>query len=268
MKYIFDHDYHIHSQLSLCSGDPEQTAQRILDYAKDCNLKTICLTDHFWDESVPISNFEFYEVQNYPWICKAKPLPQDDKVEYLFGCETDMDKNLTVGLAKEHFDRFDFVVIPTTHLHMNGFTITEEQASSVETRAKLWVSRFEGLLDKDLPFEKIGVAHLTCTLADPRSHENYLQLLNMLSEEDLQRLFAKAAEVGVGIELNYSDMCFKDSEADTVLRPYKIAKNQGCKFYCGSDAHHPKTFSHCKEIFERAIDLLGLEESDKFHIER
>ena len=267
MKYIFDHDYHIHSQLSLCSNDPEQTAQRILDYAKDCNLKTICLTDHFWDETVPGAS-EWYQKQNYPWICKAKPLPRDDKVEFLFGCETDMDMHLTVGLAPEHFDRFDFVVIPTTHLHMNGFTITEEQAASVETRAKLWVSRFEGLLKQDLPFRKIGIAHLTCTLADPRSHENYLQLLNMLSEEDLQRLFAKAAEVGVGIELNYSDMCFKDEEADTVLRPYRIAKNCGCKFYCGSDAHHPKTFSKCKEIFERAIDLLGLEESDKFHIAR
>ena len=151
---------------------------------------------------------------------------------------------------------------------MTGFTITEEDAQSVEKRAQLWVSRFEGLLNQDLPFKKIGIAHLTCTLTDSRSHENYLQLLNMLPEEDLQRLFAKAADVGVGIELNHSDMCFKDEEADTVLRPYRIAKNCGCRFYCGSDAHHPKTFSKCKEIFERAIDLLGLEESDKFHIVR
>lgn len=267
MKYIFDHDYHIHSQLSLCSGDPEQTAQRIMQYARDCDLKTICLTDHFWDETVPGAS-DWYQKQDYPWICQAKPLPKDDSVEFLFGCETDMDKHLTVGLSKEHFDRFDFVIIPTTHLHMTGFTITEEDAQSVEKRAQLWVSRFEGLLNQDLPFKKIGIAHLTCTLTDSRSHENYLQLLNMLPEEDLQRLFAKAADVGVGIELNYSDMCFKDEEANTVLRPYRIAKNCGCRFYCGSDAHHPKTFSKCKEIFERAIDLLGLEESDKFHIVR
>lgn len=267
MKYIFDHDYHIHSQLSECSSDPEQTTQRILQYAKDNQLHSLCLTDHFWDETVPGAS-PWYQPQNYPWICQAKPLPQAEGVEFLFGCETDLDKHMTLGLAAEHFDRFDFVVIPTTHLHMKGFTITEEDAGSLERRAQLWISRLDGLLDMPLPFHKVGIAHLTCGLIVPRDREGYLQLLDMLPEEQLQRLFSKAAEVGVGIELNYSDMCFCDSEAETVLRPYRIAKNCGCKFYCGSDAHHPKGLLTCKAVFERAIDLLGLEESDKFHIER
>ena len=43
-------------------------------------------------------------------------------------------------------------------------------------------------------------------------------------------------------------------------------KEQGCKFYCGSDAHHPEEFVRVKEVFERAIDLLDLKESDKFII--
>ena len=30
MKYVFDHDFHIHSQLSSCSRDPEQNNERIL----------------------------------------------------------------------------------------------------------------------------------------------------------------------------------------------------------------------------------------------
>ena len=35
MRYAFDHDYHIHSYLSSCSKDPEQTAERILAYAEE-----------------------------------------------------------------------------------------------------------------------------------------------------------------------------------------------------------------------------------------
>lgn len=70
----------------------------------------------------------------------------------------------------------------------------------------------------------------------------------------------------MGIELNMSDMSFEDSEADQVLRMYRIAKSSGCKFYCGSDAHHPEKFDTAAEVFNRAIDLLGLEESDKFQI--
>jgi len=61
-------------------------------------------------------------------------------------------------------------------------------------------------------------------------------------------------------------MKFADEEADTVLRIFKIAKQCGCKFYLGSDAHHPNWFNDVKAIFERAIDLLELTEDDKFHI--
>ena len=55
MRYVYDHDLHIHSRISLCSGDPEETNERILQYARDNRLSTICLTDHFWDETIPLS---------------------------------------------------------------------------------------------------------------------------------------------------------------------------------------------------------------------
>ena len=44
----------------------------------------------------------------------------------------------------------------------------------------------------------------------------------------------------------------------------KIAKDCDCKFYFGSDAHHPAPFAKVRAVFERAIDLLDLRESDKF----
>lgn len=50
MKFKVDHDLHIHSHLSSCSRDPEQTPERILQYAKENGFKTVCLTDHYWDK--------------------------------------------------------------------------------------------------------------------------------------------------------------------------------------------------------------------------
>lgn len=265
MEYIFDNDLHIHSQISLCSSDPQQTTDRILAYAKENNLNTICLTDHFWDETIPGAS-NWYKKQNYNWICQAKPLPQTEGIRFLFGCEIDMDKHLTLGLARVHFDRFDFVVIPTTHLHMTGFTISKEDGETATGRAKLWVERLDALLAMDLPFEKIGIAHLACPLIDNRSRQAYLSVLAHIPETELRRLFAKAAALGVGIELNQTDMDFSDEETDIVLRPFRIAKGCGCKFYFGSDAHHPQELDSAKAIFERAVALLGLEESDKFVI--
>ena len=105
---IVDNDLHIHSQLSRCSRDSEQTGEAILQYAQENGMKTICLTDHFWDETVEGAS-DWYAHQNYAHITQALPLPQAEGVRFLFGCETDMDKNLTVGLSGEKQELFDFM---------------------------------------------------------------------------------------------------------------------------------------------------------------
>ncbi len=265
MKYKFDHDYHIHSTLSRCSADPEQSDERILRYARDNGLTEICLTDHYWDSAVPC-DFYWYQPQNFEHIAKALPLPKAEGVRFMFGCETDINKELLLGTVPERFDSFDFIVVPTTHLHMTNFTIREEDKKSCEIRARLWASRLDALLSMKLPFNKIGIAHLACSLINNNSREEYLKTLSLIPTEEMERLFARAAELGCGIELNRDDMSFADSEADTILRPFRIAKAAGCKFYLGSDAHHPKDFENAKAVFERAINLLDLKESDKFHI--
>lgn len=266
MRYIYDNDLHIHSKLSLCSDDPEQTNERILQYAKDNGLKTICLTDHYWDESVPLLDPGFYGSQNFEHISAAKPLPQADGIRFLFGCETDMDRFMNIGVPKNRFDDFDFMIVPTTHFHFRGFTISDEVVTPQE-KADFWLEKLNALLDKDLPFHKIGIAHLTCGLIDS-SREKLLETMEALSTEDLEKVFRKAAQCGVGIELNSDDMNFKAEESATILRPYRIAKQAGCKFYMGSDAHHPAALDAAKDIFERAIDLLELTEEDKFIIGR
>lgn len=272
MRYIYDNDLHIHSMLSTCSNDESQTCERILQYAKDNNLKNICVTDHFWDENVPIvvkgdssGASDWYRNQNFEHISASLPLPESENINFMFGCESDMDKFLTLGISKGTFDKFDFVVIPTTHLHMTGFTL-EESDDTPEVKAKLWLRRLDALLGMDLPFHKIGIAHLTCKLINAKSREDYVKILNMLTEKDLTDLFTKAAKLGCGIEINYSDMCFRDEEQDSVLGIYRIAKKCGCKFYFGSDAHHPNVFEKTRAVFENAIDLLELTEDDKFVI--
>ncbi|MBO5369087.1 MAG: PHP domain-containing protein, partial [Clostridia bacterium] len=73
MKCIYDNDLHIHSKLSSCSNDEDQTTERILLYAKENNLKTICITDHFWDENVTGAS-DWYKPQNLAHISASLPL--------------------------------------------------------------------------------------------------------------------------------------------------------------------------------------------------
>ena len=264
MKYIIDHDLHIHSQLSSCSSDPEQTPERILEYAKNAGLKQICLTDHYWDENVEGAS-NWYKPQNFAHISKACPLPQDESCQFLFGCETDMDRFCKIGIPKERFDDFDFIIVPTTHLHMKGFTFLEEQ-NTVETKTKLYVERFEAFLNADLPFKKVGIAHLTCSLI-MKEDSNYLKVLDGVTDNQFAQLFKRSAELGCGIELNMPLGTATSEYRDTMLRPYFIAKEQGCKFYLGSDAHHPSGLDGAINRFKEVVDALDLQESDKFHID-
>lgn len=264
MIYRIDHDYHIHTKLSSCSKDEEQTVGRIVEYARKYRLERVCITDHFWDEGV-LGASPWYRAQNLAHISKSKPFPDTRVTKILFGCEGEMRRDKVVGIGDETYSKFDFVIIPTTHLHMDGFTIDALDIGSTKRRAELWCERLEALFDMALPFRKIGIAHLACPLL-ARDREAYLEVLRQIPSERMADIFEKAARLGVGIEINKSDMSYSDPEESTVLRIFRIARSVGCKFYLGSDAHHPSALDEAGEVFERAIRRLDLLESDKFHI--
>ena len=262
MRFQIDQDYHIHSFLSTCAKDPAQTPERILQYALEEGLTEICLTDHYWDSAVPGAS-DWYVPQNFDHVAQYRNLPQTEGVRFFFGCETDMDKNGVIGLPASRFDDFDFIIVPTTHLHMS-MAIGDKNAPC-EYRAKIWVSRFDALLDSGLPLHKVGLAHMTCNLIYRESFEKVLETLSLIPDEELVRLFTRSAAAGCGIELNYWDM--KHIDNPVVLRFYRIAKECGNKFYLGSDAHMPNEFPS-KPRYEHAIDVLGLTENDKFRFSK
>ena len=259
MRYIADHDFHIHSTISPCCHDENQTPEAILEYAKKNGFKKICLTNHLWDENVE-SEAEWHEKQRFSCLASVLPLPQDENVQFLFGCEADMDYNYIVGISEERLSQFDFIVIPTTHMHLAGNTV-RKKIETPEEAAEIWVKRLEELLKKDLPWHKIGIAHLICGhIMKGRTTE----VIPLISDEDLYRLFNICSEKGVGIELNMKTISLAREEKEILLRPYKIAKECGCKFYLGSDSHKLSAFENIKENFEDIITNLDLKEEDKF----
>lgn len=266
MARLLNHDLHIHSNISTCSRDPLHTVERLLQYAVENGLDTLCLTDHFWDETVPGPS-PWYEKQNYAWISQALPLPRAEGVRFLFGCETELRKDLTLGLSPRNADRFDFIVIPTTHFHFLNFTVAEEDLATPEHRARLWLRRLNAVLDMDLPFRKVGLAHLICHLIAKKDRPLLLEVFRLLPEEELCRVFARVAEKGAGVELNGDDFRkLQPEEEEILLRPFRIAKACGCRFYFSSDAHNGGDLDEAPALAEKAARLLELEEQNVFHL--
>lgn len=267
MRYVCDNDLHIHTYISPCSCDRRQTPENILKYACDNGFSDICITDHFWDEKVPGATPYIASSETYECLAKALPLPQDERVHFMFGCECELDLHGTLSIARDTFDLFDFVVIPINHFHMNGFTIRDEDFNRPERVAKRWVERFCHVLDMDLPFHKIGLAHLSCELMATESRRDHIEVCNLITDDEYKNCFSRAAAAGCGIELNFETFFdYSEDELEELMRMYRIAKREGCRFYFGSDAHHPEDFVRSKEKFERVVDLLDLKETDKFRV--
>ena len=88
MRFPIDHDMHCHTHLSLCSNDPQQSVASILSFAKAHGYTLQCITDHLWDSLVPGAS-GFYRPQDIEHVRQSLPLPKDDRVRMVFGCETE-----------------------------------------------------------------------------------------------------------------------------------------------------------------------------------
>ncbi len=175
----------------------------------------------------------------------------------------DLDADNKIGLPKERYGDFDFIIVSTTHFnHMIG---EKWENCDNQTLANYWIERMDALLDLDLPFEKVGVAHPACSLIQTKSDEDYLEVLDLIPEKEMERIFTKAAAVGMGIELNFNVRVRKRcDETERILRMFRIAKRCGCKFYFGGDCHNRQDFNGKDETFAAVVDLLDLKEEDKF----
>ena len=267
MRYVIDHDLHIHSEISKCSSNPEQTPKNILKYAEDNGFKKICLTDHFWDDCVSDSLIECgregmadYLEHSFEKLSTALPLPQGNNIRFLFGCETEMSIGNFFAIGKDRYDAFDFIIVPINHLHFKGLT-RREADTTVESHVERYYERFNALLNSDLPLHKTGLAHPCCSLGTDAG--KYFDYLSLLETPVLEGLFSRAATLGLAIEVNFNAL----SADEDILRKkadiYALAKKAGCKFYLGSDAHTPKGLSSACKKFNAAIDLLDLKEDDK-----
>lgn len=255
-------DLHCHSSLSACCADKRMTPERILRHAEEAGYETICLTDHLWDSAVPGAS-GWYAPQNIEHVRAALPLPQVPSCHFYFGCETELPVNGVPALSREHFDLFDFVVIPVNHMHMAELV----RAEGVDTPEKMAVNienRLENLLEQNLPFRKIGLAHLTIGLMFREGR--IADVMHAMSEARLLRILKGYAAAGTGIELNATAFSEMTDRPDDILKIYRIAKEAGCRFYCSSDAHSVEAMDGVPKNLPAVIQALGLTEADAYRI--
>ena len=266
MRYRADHDLHIHSYISPCLGhDMRWTGEAILTYGIISGFRLLCVVDHIWDRKVksPCHTWLDHGLD----LAKGReilPLPQSAECRVLHGMEVDIDHMGNIGVSREEAGSFDFLVLAPSHIHMKGFTIDDKRVGdSAEEHKRYYTERIFRLLEADLPFKKCGLAHFTTSLVCPKDP---VRVFELFTDREYEEIFRRTAKRGMGVELNFCEewMRYTPAEREQLLRPYRIAKDAGCRFYFGSDCHSPEEGAGKKEFLENIIDILELREENKF----
>ena len=90
-------------------------------------------------------------------------------------------------------------------------------------------------------------------------------LLKLISDDCYRRLFDRTAQKGIAIEINMSCWGRKthaEIERDPVLHLFCLAKECGCRFTFGSDAHDHLAHQTYANHTAFVSTLLGLGEED------
>lgn len=86
----------------------------------------------------------------------------------------------------------------------------------------------------------------------------------LLSDDTLRDCFTRAKKIGAYVEINLSELraMEKDLTVNPQMRIFKIAKEVGCQFTFGSDAHALQELGAIPKYASDAVDVLGLQKSD------
>lgn len=252
-----DHDLHVHTFLSACSSDPEAVPANMLARAAECGVRTVGFADHLWDAAVAGAS-EWYRPQDYEHISQIRAqLPADaGGVRVLVGCETEYVGGGRVGISPAVAEKLDFVLVPHSHFHMEGF-VRPAEVDTPAAIAGLLQERFAEAIELEVA---TGIAHpfMPCILPDQLD-----EILGYIEDGAFADLFGRAAERGVSIEittgafpsLNAGERPGAHDEA--FLRVYRLALEAGCVFHFASDTHSLEGMGRVRGL-EPLVRELGL----------
>ena len=264
MGFEINHDFHIHTERSLCA-QRDAFAKDYIREAKALGLKKLGFADHFWDDAYKPLDIEFYGPQNYDHVASIRDEIKSvdtEGIKIYVGCEAEYSHEHGVGITEACAERFDFIIVPNSHTHKTmpaGFI----KPNKMQKHVDFMIRAYYDILNSSVSKYILSMAHPFEAVSCP--YDNNL-LKQMISDDTYRRMFDATAEKGIAIEINTAG--FLNESLATVretenFRILRLAKECGCKFTFGSDAH---SIEMLKELFvptaNMVAEALGLTEND------
>jgi histidinol phosphatase-like PHP family hydrolase len=258
----FYQDLHVHTYLSACCREKErQTPRAILALAERMNVSTIGFSDHVWanPEIVPS---DWYRPQDTSQISRLREdlAGVSTEIDVLVGCEADMIAPGAFGITAEFAQELDFVLLACSHFHMSGFV------AQPEGKTPRHLGRH--MLDFFLSGVSSGLATSIAHPFYPLGYfDQYDSAIDAISDAEFLDVFGAAAEHDVALEITTAFIPTHSARSfsiETPIRFLSLAKQAGCKFTLGTDAHSPEAQMRLPELVALTKPI-GLTGEDIFH---
>ena len=258
------HDLHIHTYLSACCADKaRQTPSNILRQTAGMGLETIGFADQVW-VNPELAPSRWYRPQDAGQIEKLRNdlAATETPLRVLVGCEAETIAPGRFGITSAFAESVDYVLLACSHFHMTNFVeqpISRTPRAVAEHLLRFFRSAVQsGLADIiPHPFYPCGFLDL------------YDAAIAAIPDAEFLEAFGLAAECGVAVEITTaffppSQGCFPgrpEFSLNTPMRALQLAKQAGCRFSLGSDAHRPDEMNSLPRL-KCFLDSLSLTPKD------
>ena len=254
---IITQDIHVHTNLSPCASR-EATVESFFDAMKANGITTFGIADHLWDESMPNPCPGRTPAVGMKAVLALKErLKSVDTqgLRILVGGETEYDyANRGVAMSEESAAKLDFLLVPNAHTHL---TMPKEWRDDPKKHARFTIDAWFDIINSN-------IAKYTTAIPHPFATNAPTEITLEMSDATVKECMCAAKEANIAVEIN-SAALFSMTPNRTIsellsldaIRLLHIAKECGCKFTFGSDAHEASAarLFYANYIIASAIEL-------------
>ena len=246
-------DLHLHTNLSLCAA-PETTIGSYLQLCEKEGIKRIGISNHIYYSKGIEHTLKIRD--------EIKALQGNTPIDILTGCELELFYGQEPLLQVKDADKFDYILVAPSHIFNQIHHYKDYDLSTSEKICDMLIKNFKRAccLDYGVP---TAICHPLYPICAPEQQE----ILDCMTDDMLAECYTLAAKHNKSMEIHaclYRNTVFLDEEglSPSYVRMLSIAKECGCKFHFGSDAHREKQFIDKHVLLERAAKRAGICKDD------
>ena len=260
------HDLHLHTGLSMCSRDKDACPETYAPIAAKNGVELIGISDHIWDIRIKLpmdidftSNCFEHQLQHFNDCARVQ-----HGVKILYSAEVEYFCGM-LGIHESSAALLDYVLVAPCHFHAGPRALPEEYKNH-EGVAYYLTKTFDEVCENPLTQ---AVAHPF----DPMIFsygDDLRKIYKLVGWDRFAQSLQKCKDNNISFEINFSLSAARGTPLfdETYLKLFKLAKEIGCKFHFGTDAHSRLVFDELTqpEVYRYYINALDLQPSDMSEI--